>query len=116
MRSRIMPLTVSALHQQAEQFTVEFAGETLTGTYRAHAFTPELEDLISGADETKTRSRTFTEAMARLVAGWDLLDKPGGKPWPITPEKLAQLPSALLLAVMTAIAEKNRPNPTTSDS
>lgn len=111
-----MPLTVSGLQEAAQPFEVEFDGEKLAGTYRPNAFTPELEDLITGADETKSRSRSFLEAVAKVIASWELLDKPGGKPWPITVEKLAVLPSALLIEVMKAIAEAQSPNPKTSGS
>lgn len=79
------------------------------------------DDEISAADAARRQEAFLCEALASVLAGWDLLTD-DGESWPTTQDGLARLPSVFIRALWAHItgesgpnAESEPPSPATSD-
>jgi hypothetical protein len=93
-----MPLTLTELKKDKKELSLEFGGGSLKYEFRPNEFTPEVEDLLR-------EEKGGLKVLGRLVTSWDLLDKPSGKPLPLTVDGLKAVPSALINAMIDQMAE-----------
>jgi len=95
-------------------------GETIiTVTYRKLAYTAELEDRTTAAQNSNHPAQAIQEVFVELIEAWDLKASDDDDTIiPITMDALTVVPSEALGKVLAAVAEhKNReesPNPKTS--
>lgn len=99
-----MPLRLIDLAKSAKTAAFTYAGETVTLTYRLGQVTPRMLAEVA----TITDLSLIAERVASLVSAWDVEEKPG-QPFPLTAERLAELPLHFLLTVLRQVVEDARP-------
>lgn len=77
--------------------------EPLVLVYRPSAYTANTEREMNVLRESDWKSALGLSFVETLVVSWDLEDD--GKPFPIEKERLAELPSNFISAVISGIAD-----------
>lgn len=90
-------------------------GDTITGHYRHGLITPRLVHDILALDTGRMRSAPPDETaaaldavaghVARLIADWDLREDDDRAPYPLTVDRLRDLPLPVLIALIMACVE-----------
>jgi len=107
-----MAIRLSDLTKETRKISVNIgASEPLEIEYRARAYTAELEDNLTGAQEHP--AATLAQILQRLVVSWNLVDD-NDRPYPLDETHLGKLPVQVMIAIFQAIAEDMRPNPPTA--
>lgn len=103
-----MPLNLKQLQSDIATATLVYAGEDVNVQYKPSLFTPAyVTDLAKREADTKSdltaRIAFLVDALYGVMLGWDVLDEPGGKALPITPDVLGGLEVPFLSAMYQAI-------------
>ena len=104
-----MSIRVSNLSRNTRETTVTYDGETAAVTYRPGSVTPNMLDEMQA---NKENAGALVNLIRRCVSQWDVLQDDGKQMPPDSPA-VGDLPVAFLNAVLTAVFEDMRPNPTT---
>lgn len=88
---------------------VAYDGETINVTYYPGKLTPATESRLNKANEDNRPAAGVAAELALIMEAWDVLDEKG-KPEPVTAALLAEMPTRLLLAIVSAIGTDARPN------
>jgi hypothetical protein len=104
-----MPIRVSNLAKNVRETTVAYEGETAAVSYKPGSVTPNMLDEMQAHKED---AGALVSLIRRCVAEWDVLQD-DGKPLPTDAPAVGDLPVAFLNAVLTAVFEDMRPNPST---
>ena len=104
-----MTLTVSQLAANEASLSIPIAGETLNLVYYPNKFTTKLLLHIDVVYDGEREALGIHETLAALIKSWDLQDD-NGNPYPLDPEKLAELGIPLLRKISQAIGNDTRPN------
>lgn len=91
-----------------EEAEVTYRDSTIKVKFSADAYTPAFEREIVGALEAEAKSGYFAQFLARVVTAWDVVED--GKPYPLTVERLEELPVRFLHAIHDALLERILPN------
>lgn len=105
-----MPIRVSNLAKNVRETTVSYEGETAAVTYKPGSVTPNMLDEMQA---NKENAGALVKLIRRCVSQWDVLKDDGKQLAPDDPA-VGDLPVSFLNAVLTAIFEDMRPNPSTS--
>jgi len=105
-------MQVSTLQKSTRKIQVSVSEGELSVEYRPAAYTAEVEMMMLEAE--KSPLSTMCKLIEKIVVSWDLMD--GDQPYPVTFEALSRLPVQFLSAIVQAITEDMRPNPTSSAS
>jgi hypothetical protein len=107
-----MAIRLSDLTKETRKVSVDVgASEPLEIEYRTRAYTAELEDNITGAQERPATA--LAQMLKKLIVAWNLVDD-DGKPYPLDDAHLSKLPVQVMIAIFQAIADDMRPNPQTA--
>lgn len=82
-------------------------------TYRPSGYTAEVESQVMDGLSARPVG-TLCTILAPMLIDWDLMDGENG--FPVREDALGRLPAGFLIAVLQAIMEDMRPNPTRSAS
>ena len=111
-----MPIRISELRKETRQVDIEWDGETVKVEYRPGAVTAQMQMAAAsmaniGNDPQRVVESLgdYVQAMARLIATWDILDD-DGQPLPVTPELVEALPLPFVYAVFGGIMGAYSPN------
>lgn len=104
-----MPISLADLTTATRLVAVEYDGQTVNVTYYPGRLTPAVEARLNQANADNRPAGGVADELARIVAGWDVLDEKG-KPAPVTADLLRDLPTRFLLALVSAIGADARPN------
>lgn len=104
-----MPINVNELKSNKRTVVVPYLdSDTVKVTYQPSVLTPVAEaEYVAAAREGD--NGPMLKMLSELILEWDVMESKE-KPLPHTPDVLAQLPSALMTAIMTAIQEDMAPN------
>jgi len=107
-----MAIRLSDLTKETRKVSVNVgASEPLEVEYRTRAYTAELEDSITSAQERPATA--LAQMLKKLIVAWNLVDD-DGKPYPLDDVNLSKLPVQVMIAIFQAIAEDMRPNSQTA--
>lgn len=95
-----MPLDLRAVQLEDRKVTVEYADHKFDVHYFPHKLDGPLNKRIVSATDDPSFAN-MDVAVKALVKSWDLMD--GSKPWPLTDERIAELPLMLKIRVCNAI-------------
>lgn len=101
-------MKLSDLQQDTLPFQAAVDGGTIKGKFRPRAYTPKVEQLVVGAQETASPASSLAEALSRLLVSWDLSAEDGA-PYPTSHEALLEVPVVVLGDVFKAIARAMAP-------
>lgn len=111
-----MPIRISDLRKETRPASFEWEGETVNLKYRPGAVTAQMQMSAAGIATVGDNAEMvveyvggYIEAMALLVAEWDVLGE-DGKPLPITVETMETLTLPFLFAMFGAIMGAYNPN------
>jgi hypothetical protein len=105
-----MGISVSEVLAKSIPLEADFAGGTVKFDYRPHAMTPEREAMLAKVEESADPNGSLFDQFCLIVAGWDLVWKPGDKkPIELKPENLRRVPTELLMAILARIKEHLSP-------
>ena len=108
-------MKLSDLQQDTLSFSASVDGGVIKGMFRPRAYTPRVEQLVVGAQETSSPASSLAEALSLLLVSWDLCDEDGA-PYPCTCEALLEVPVVVLGDVFKAIARSMAPKATSAES
>ncbi len=94
-------MNLSHLEQNVRPLELQFAGETLHFSYRPAAVTPAFSAGLG------TEKQPLVWALSKALVAWDLTeaDGPNAATLPLTEQRLLELPTAFLRAVLHAILD-----------
>lgn len=98
-----------------KSISVPFGESALKVSYRPNVVTPRLQKAIAQAQREQDIDAGLLSPMSDLIHSWDLTDDEGGI-IETTQDALADVPAAVLLAVLNAIGEDMVPNATRGDA
>lgn len=104
-------MKLSDLQQDTLPFTADVDGGVIKGKFKPRAYTPRVEQLVVGAQDTASPASSLAEALSRLLCSWDLSDEEGN-PYPTTAQALHEVPVVVLGDVFKAIAKSMSPKAT----
>lgn len=130
-----MPLKLADLGKTTREATFTYEGSTVHIKYRPSALTARVqmssaslvtlgrefvgsdddpdeikrERLISAAESVLEALGDYTEVLSKMVADWDVLGE-DGKPIPVTPSVIRDLPLDFVYEMFGAIMRANSPN------
>lgn len=111
-----MPVTLNKIANNTAEVTMSVAGDTLTVTYYPSHVTEktfaQLQEFAS-SDENNIIAGfgTLNDVLSLLIKSWDLFeDDQQTSMYPIVPDRLAELPVAFRLQVLSSIMSDIRPN------
>lgn len=102
------------LGRESQEIGIEYAGERVSVQFNPEAYTPKFEREILGELGGEAKSVYFASFLARVLVGWDVVES--GKPFPLTQERLEELPVRFLNAIHDALLERLLPNAKTPES
>lgn len=105
-----MSVRVANLSANTKSVTIDIDGETLNITYRPSGMTPETEDRLHAMAAERRGGASLITLLVDVLASWDLLGN-DERPYPITTESLAKLPTLFLSKVAEGIMQDIAPNP-----
>lgn len=106
-----MPIKLSELSAKTRALTMEYAGEALIVEYYPARFTPALAARMQDVQDAPRPTVAFAEALAEVLAGWDIQGD-DGEPLPTTTGWLLKMPMDLLSQVAEAVGADMRPKVT----
>jgi hypothetical protein len=95
-----MGITLSKLATDRVEFDFKFSDQSMPITYRPSVLTAEFLSTMS-AGQTHEQ---LADSMERLIADWDLMDKPGGKKLAVGHEAFNVMPLAMIQGMVRACA------------
>ncbi len=101
-------MKISDLQQDTLPFSATVDGGIIKGKFRPRAYTPRVEQLVVGAQDTGTPASSLAEALSRLLVSWDLAAD-DGEPYATSAEALHEVPVVVLGDVFKAIAKSMAP-------
>lgn len=105
-----MPVTLAELKANIRTVAVPYHEMTVIVKYRPSQLTPQNSSEIAERVERGEAKNLVIETLCTALVSWDIVDDTG-EMYPITPESLAQLDGALLLAISEAIGQDSLPKP-----
>ena len=101
---------LSKLRERLEPFKIEIAGETISGHYRPYSITGKrLEELTKRIADDGNATKANAEAIAELVADWDLMGE-DDKPIALDVETLAEnVPPSILTLILVGLGNQQAP-------
>lgn len=109
-----MPISVADIANDYAVATVTLGGESAQVWFRPNAMTPADEAAfatIQAANDGAASVDFLCGQLAHLVADWELVEADGSKV-PVDADRIRQLPTKLVMAIYTTIAQAVR-NPMT---
>lgn len=84
--------------------------DVLTVVYRPGVLTPRMLVELEELDEMSAGKQTeaVVALLPRIIVSWDLADD-DGTPYPLEPDALMDLPLDVLMTVMQAITDREKP-------
>lgn len=110
-----MPIRLADLRNKTRTVNVAYDGETIAVTYYPGKLTPATESRLNKANEDNRPVSGVAAELALIMESWDVLDAKG-KPEPVTAALLAEMPTRLLLAIVSAIGVDARPNAVSAET
>ena len=111
-----MPIKISELRKETRPATFTWEEQTIHVEYRPGAVTAQMQmaaasmaTIGNNADKVVEYLGDYVQAMARLIASWDILDDED-KPLPVTPELVEALPLPFVYAMFGGIMSAYSPN------
>jgi len=99
-----MTIKIADLMSDIRTCVVHAGEEEAEVTYRPSAYTPEIEDRLQTAVESRRPSNGIAQWLSGIVIDWDVVDD-NGERFPTTIEVMREMPSNFLTAVINAITD-----------
>lgn len=115
-----MPISIARVAARTVRADLELESEAIFGDEKPHVQLEYRPGVLTPAFEAELREHGdnadgFALLVSKLVAAWDIEMEPG-VPAPLDYESLRLMPAPLLGAVVLAVREHIRPNPTTGEN
>ncbi len=109
-----MPVTLTQIAANTASVTFAVGTETVTVVYYPGKVTEKAIARMQGMSDMTGENvlagfGAFNETLASLIKKWDVLEEDGVTMFPITPERLAELPVGFRIQVIGAIMGDLRP-------
>lgn len=110
-----MPIRLNELRTHRRTVEIETVAGVIAITYRLGLVHDEAADVgpeRAGSEEEERQYNLVTRQLIAWIEEWDLVDGPDDDPYPVTPEHIAALPTAIKTDLFRGILWDNNSRPT----
>lgn len=91
-------MNITKILEKTESFEIEYNGEKVKFDAKTAGWTPKLLKNYETAED-------LPKTVMEVVSNWDVTADNKGTKWPLTEDKLAELPIPFLDAILTKVSE-----------